>query len=192
MCSDQTIIVGHSVHNDLKALHFNHSCVIDTAYLYTVENEPGAAPSVRDVSEQILGIKLPDTHDSIQDARTSLYAAAQVLLYGPQRPIKRANKIPSGAQLLVHRIPDFCTDDHIHQMIVAYTQIIPVKVHPISRNPEKGSNDPNGKTSILFASQQHADLAFESIVGPNRPDKQNRSQKRIYLKGGGYVCIRQN
>jgi RNA exonuclease 1 len=24
MVSDQTIIVGHSVYNDLKALHFNH------------------------------------------------------------------------------------------------------------------------------------------------------------------------
>lgn len=25
LINDQTIIVGHSVHNDLKALHFNHS-----------------------------------------------------------------------------------------------------------------------------------------------------------------------
>lgn len=47
LCSERTIIVGHSIHKDLKALRFNHSKVIDTAYLYTIENEPGAAPSLR-------------------------------------------------------------------------------------------------------------------------------------------------
>lgn len=54
-CSEDTIIVGHSVHNDLKALRFNHMNVIDTAYLYALENEPNAAASVRDISEQVLG-----------------------------------------------------------------------------------------------------------------------------------------
>ena len=27
ICSENTIIIGHSVHNDLKALHFRHRCV---------------------------------------------------------------------------------------------------------------------------------------------------------------------
>ena len=71
-CSDRTIIIGHAVHHDLKALRVQHANVVDTAYLYTVDKEPGHHASVRDISEQVLGVKLPQVHDSVQDARASL------------------------------------------------------------------------------------------------------------------------
>lgn len=181
----------------------NRRNVIDTSYLYTLENEPNAAASVRDISEQVLGVKLSEIHDSVQDARSALYVAAVILLYGPHKPLQRtsgnlsssgklaaANSFP---QLLVHRIPDFCTDEHILEMMIQYTKIVPAKVHPIVRSAASSSGadaGASGKAIVQFASQMHADLAFDSIVGPNRPDKQNRSQKRIYLKGGGYICVR--
>ena len=44
--------------------------------------------------------------------------------------------------------------------------------------------------SAEFSSEAHAALAFESLAGPNRPDKSGRPQKRVYLKGGGYICVR--
>lgn len=211
ICSDQTIIIGHSIHKDLKSLKFNHKNVIDTAYLYTVDNEPGAAPSLRDISEQILGIKLPETHNSIQDAQAALYAAATLLAYGPQPSISRkssSSSLTKEFSLLIHRVPDYCNEEQLHHMIIDYTYIVPIKVNTIIRgdsgsssgsngNDNKNNNDyqkkgdiPSGKTMITFSTQQHRDLAFESIVGPNRPDKQNRPQKRIYFKGGGYICIR--
>ena len=204
------MFVGHSLHKDLRALKFNHTNVVDTAYLFTLENEPGAAPSLRDVSEQILGTKLSDTHDSVEDARASLYAAAVLLVRGPQLPLVRRVGNPStsgnnnnngnssatapvGSSLLVHRIPDYCTEQHVQEMIVAYTQVMPAKINPITRGaPSNGEANtvPSGKTTIYFASATHCDLAFESIPGPNRPDKQNRDQKRVYFKGGGYICVR--
>ena len=211
ICSDQTIIIGHSIHKDLKSLKFNHKNVIDTAYLYTVDNEPGAAPSLRDISEQILGIKLPETHNSIQDAQAALYAAATLLADGPQPSISRkssSSSLTKEFSLLIHRVPDYCNEEQLHHMIIDYTYIVPIKVNTIIRgdsgsssgsngNDNKNNNDyqkkgdiPSGKTMITFSTQQHRDLAFESIVGPNRPDKQNRPQKRIYFKGGGYICIR--
>jgi hypothetical protein len=200
---------------------------VDTAYLFTLENEPGAAPSLRDVAEQVLGTKLSDTHDSVEDARASLYAAAVLLLRGPQAPLVRRVGNPSthalaaangghanasavaaaaaitgaaaaGASvpcsLLVHRIPDYCSEQHIQEMMVAYTQVMPAKIGPILRGaPSTGSDGnavPSGRCTVFFASQIHCDLAFESISGPNRPDKQGRDQKRVYLKGGGYICVR--
>ena len=205
ICSDQTIIIGHSIHKDLKSLKFNHKNVIDTAYLYTVDNEPGAAPSLRDISEQILGIKLPETHNSIQDAQAALYAAATLLAYGPQPSISRKSSslsLTKECSLLIHRIPDYCNEEQLHHMIIDYTYIVPIKVNTIIRSDsgsdnvknnsdyQKKGDIPSGKTIITFSTQQHRDLAFESIVGPNRPDKQNRPQKRIYFKGGGYICIR--
>jgi hypothetical protein len=179
--------------------------VVDTAYLFSLENEPGAAPSLRDVSEQILGTKLSDTHDSVEDARASLYAAAVLLISGPQPALVRRVGNPSSAangaasadkqaafSLLVHRIPDYCTEQHVQEMIVAYTQVMPAKISPITRGaPSTGADSvPSGKTTIFFSSQIHCDLAFESIPGPNRPDKQQRDQKRVYFKGGGYICVR--
>eukprot|EP01038_Epipyxis_sp_PR26KG_P009314 gene9314-12550_t len=210
ICSDRTIIIGHSIHGDLKALHFAHHNVIDTAYLYTVMNEGSAAPALRDITDQILQRKLPDTHDSVEDARAALYSAALVLLKGPQRPVIRSNgngirtdriqgmnaaafaDIP---HLFVHRIPDFCNESIIEDMIISYTKIKPVKVNPINRGETKSSNqptEPKGKTVVEFPSEDHVKLAFKTIEGPERPDKQNKPQKRIYLKSGGYICVRLN
>jgi RNA exonuclease 1 len=53
ICSDRTIIVGHAVHHDLKALKLNHGSVIDSAYFFGIENEPGHHASVRDISEKV-------------------------------------------------------------------------------------------------------------------------------------------
>jgi hypothetical protein len=176
--------------------------VIDTAYLYTLENEGGAAPSLRDVAEQMIGVQLPETHDSVYDARASLYAAALLLVEGPQRPVvRRTGAVSSAAgggasaasalpSLLIHRIPDYCSEQHVHEMILGYTQVMPVKVNPITRAPPGADAVPAGKTTVYFSSQLHRDLAFDSIAGPDRPDKQNRSQKRVYFKGGGYICVR--
>ena len=82
LCSDHTIIVGHSVHNDLKALKFLHHTCIDTSYLYAVENEPWSLPSMRDVSQHVLGSKLSEVHDSVQDARAAHQAAMYLLIQG--------------------------------------------------------------------------------------------------------------
>jgi hypothetical protein len=105
-----------------------------------------------------------------------------------------------GAQLLVHRIPESCSEQHIYQMILNYTSIVPLQVDRILRVTDSSDGDAWGRANVVFSSTQHADLAFDNIVGPNRPDKQGRSQKRIYLKAQGkgnkpgaavpYVCIR--
>lgn len=197
LCCDRTILVGHGVSNDLRALRFNHGVVVDTAYLYTLEGEPLACPSLRDVSERFLGTKLGEMHDSVRDAQASLYAAHFTLKNGVQLPFPR-----SGLQLnslLVHRVPDHCSDQDIFNMVLMQAHVAPMTVSPVTKGgPELdspagkngASSGGTGRTTIVFKTKQHADLAFETIPGPNRPDKSNRPQKRVYLKGGGYICIR--
>lgn len=147
-------------------------------------------PSLRMVAEQVLGFQLVDSHDSVKDACTSLYAAAYVAQNGPVSVARKAAAgSGEGAALLIHRLPDFCKEDHLLRVLIAYTNIVPTKVSPIIKGEEK-SSEPIGKSTVYFSTQQHADLAFESIAGPVRPDKQNRPQKRIYLKGGGYIYVR--
>ena len=196
LCSDHTIIVGHSVHNDLKALRTVHHNCIDTSYLFAVENEPGASPSMRDVSEHILGHKLPDLHDSVLDARASNQAAMYLLVQGcPETPpaCPRTGATSSSnlaMQLLAHRLPASCTSASLLTMIMKYTRVVPENVGAVTGISE-GDDQSKGKAVITFTSKAHADLVFDNIPGPNRPDKSNKAQKRIYLKGeGGYINLR--
>jgi hypothetical protein len=163
------------------------SMAVDTSYLYSLVNESGA-PSIRDISEQIFKLKLPDTHDSVLDAQAALKAAAYLAKNGPSPPINRSSADRELDSLLCHKIPTYLTEEQIRQMLIESTHIVPVDVSPIIR----GSGADAGKATIKFLSAKHADLAFEAISGPVRPEKSNREQKRVYLKGGGYICIRKN
>ena len=175
--------------------------------MYTVESitDPGVIttwlPSLRELADQVLGNKLQDIHDSVQDAKTSGLAAAHILIHGPQRSIirntaNRTQAVGVETTLLVHRIPDSFTEHTIEQLFVLQAHVAPTVVASITGrlpNSDLTSSEPGrGKCTITFASKGHADLAFESLNGPNRPDKGNMPQKRIYLKGGGYFCVRKN
>ena len=191
----ETILVGHGLSNDLKALRLNHVRIVDTAYLFSIADEPGAYPSLRDISEQRIGVKLPAIHDSIFDSQAALHAATYAALHRDIAPIVRSSAIAkSECSLLVHRIPDFCTVEIIHEMFKSQTSVVPVNISVLaidtSSSSSKAGEGPTGKVVATFASQRHADLAFESIVGDTKPDKSGRPQKRVYLKNGGYICIR--
>jgi DNA polymerase III epsilon subunit-like protein len=205
LCTDQTIIIGHSVHKDLKALRFSHSNVIDTAYLYKLVNEPPtSSPSVRDVSEQILGVKLSNTHNSLQDARASLFAAAQLLIPNPRTEVVRGirpNSVLSKVELFVHRIPSHCEAKTLHDTIVSITKITPKNIGPITRiskanasnaseaGPAVQSKQVYGKAVVEFTSKKQLDLAFEKFTGVERLDNQNRQTKKVsYLGGFFFVC----
>ena len=177
--------------------------VVDTAYLYSleVEGRDHQSPSLREIAEFVLNAPLPNIHDSVEDARYALLAATHVLKFGPQPPLRRQNNTQNQSSantgststnmvtttLLVHRVPDNVTEEIIQQLFISQSYIVPSKVNPIQRG--SGSGD-TGKAVVIFVSKEHADLAFETLPGQNRPDKQNKPQKRIYMKSGGYLCVR--
>jgi hypothetical protein len=151
----------------------------------------------------VLGIKLPRLHDSVQDARAALQAAAYICKNGTAPAIVREAS-SSEPSLLLHRIPDYCTVDSVRQMLMSSTYVVPVNVYSINRNATPGATASAdiqspaatgaavGKMNAVFSTQQHADLAFDSIPGPIRPDASKRPQKRVYLQGGGYIYVRKN
>lgn len=147
------------------------------------------SPSLREVTETLFGTKLADHHDSVEDARAALHIAVNFMKNGPSAPIVRAGGMPTSYSLLVHRIPDNFTEDQLHQYFVQQVNVVPLRVNPITGS---APNQSCGKSFVLFASKAHADFAFDTIPGPNRPDKQNKPQKRCYLKNGGYFCVRKN
>lgn len=204
--SENTIVIGHGLINDFKALHFQHKFVIDTSYLYNLEIDGIATtkfPSLREIADIILKRPLPLVHDSVEDAKAAVFACFHLFQPNAITTIQRYSNNsntnthttnghvnpPMGANtLLAHRIPDSCSEQDIYQLFLAHTYIAPLKIFPILG---RGGGD-KGKATIVFSTKEHAILSFDSIAGPNRPDKQNKPQKRVYLKTGGYICIRKN
>ena len=139
------------------------------------------------------------THTHSPDAYHVLgsQSAAYICKHGSAPAIVRKG-VAATPSLLIHRIPEFCTVEMLRQMIINNTQVVPAEILPITRGADAASPPvstgsaavPIGKTTVTFSTQQHADLAFDTIPGPNKPDKSNRAQKRVYLRGGGYICIR--
>jgi RNA exonuclease 1 len=188
------------------------SLYIDTSYLFEVENEPGKAPSLRDIAQHVCNVSLAGnrTHDSVQDAKIAVQSVTQLSLQLEklqQTPAVLAKALecipiprmiaglsqPAVQCLLVHRIPSAYTVDDIKSMFSTCAFVVPLEVQPISYGADEGPAPVGGnigKTTVAFSSEAHANLAFESLTGPNRPDKNNKAQKRVYLKNGGHICVR--
>ncbi|KAL1405196.1 RNA exonuclease 3 [Vanrija albida] len=72
-----TVIVGHGLENDLRALRLLHSKVIDTAILFPHDKGPPYRRALRDLVKEKLGFFIQDRtnesgHSSLEDAKAAL------------------------------------------------------------------------------------------------------------------------
>lgn len=81
LLTPQTILIGHSLDSDLKALKFTHPYIIDTALIYPHPRGPPLKQGLKYLAQKFLnktiqaghGTTGPGAgHDSIEDARTCL------------------------------------------------------------------------------------------------------------------------
>ena len=212
LCSEETVVTGHAVFNDLISLRMEHQVNADSAYLFEVKDFPQATASLKDVVTACLDKEMPDTHDSVNDARMALLSLEvwnekdgkvdpvirtkkkrfpgrsnsnkqQRFVNGHQRTGDSVNENASN-QLFVHRIPKFCKDTHLMKLFLKHTNINPISVDDIEMNGK------TGKTLVEFSSLQHANLAFQELQGTAETDKSGRLQKKVYLKNGEYMRVR--
>ncbi|XP_010912605.2 small RNA degrading nuclease 5 isoform X2 [Elaeis guineensis] len=81
----ETILVGHSLENDLLALKTCHDLVIDTAVLY--KHPRGYKTALRVLSRKFLSRQIQvsgNGHDSIEDARAAMELALLKIRHGPE------------------------------------------------------------------------------------------------------------
>lgn len=74
----ETILIGHSLENDLLALKVSHDLVIDTAVLYKHPRGGSYKTALRVLSRKFLSREIQDSccgHDSIEDARATMELA---------------------------------------------------------------------------------------------------------------------
>uniref|UniRef100_A0ACD5Y5T4 Uncharacterized protein n=1 Tax=Avena sativa TaxID=4498 RepID=A0ACD5Y5T4_AVESA len=82
----ETILVGHSLENDLMALQISHDLIIDTAVLYKYNRGPRCKIALRVLANKYLSREIQNTgsgHDSAEDARAALDLALLKIKYGP-------------------------------------------------------------------------------------------------------------
>ncbi|KAL8167604.1 hypothetical protein V2J09_009103 [Rumex salicifolius] len=82
----ETILVGHSLENDLLALKINHGLVIDTAVLYQHPWGRSYKSALRVLARKFLSKEIQGSvngHDSIEDARTAMELALLKIRNGP-------------------------------------------------------------------------------------------------------------
>ncbi|CAL5098003.1 unnamed protein product [Urochloa decumbens] len=82
----ETILVGHSLENDLTALRISHGLIIDTAVLYKYNRGARCKIALRVLTKKFLGREIQNTgsgHDSVEDAKAALDLAILKIKYGP-------------------------------------------------------------------------------------------------------------
>jgi RNA exonuclease 1 len=80
-----TILIGHSLENDLHALQIIHTRVVDTAILYPNIRGERYKYSLKYLSQKLLGTRIQSRgHDSIQDAMAAMRLAKLKFDRGPQ------------------------------------------------------------------------------------------------------------
>ena len=187
LCSQETVIVGHAVHNDLIALNMEHDVVADSSYLFRAKDLPTATPSLKDTVKTMLKKEMPDTHDSVNDARKALECVLHwVQNDGNVELVERSPKQrqSNAHQLFIHRIPKICKEEHLSSMFLKHSFIQPVDIDEIQFS---GSS---GKSYANFKSPRHANLAFDTLDSNAEEDKSGRLQKKVYLRNGNYIRVR--
>jgi len=95
--SKSTIIIGHSLENDLKALRIVHNNCVDTAVLFP---HPGGLPyrrSLKDLARQKLGLLIQtgdgcSGHSSLEDAKATLDLVRLYCLEARKRQTKMGSQ----------------------------------------------------------------------------------------------------
>lgn len=191
LCSEETVIVGHAVQNDLAAMNMEHEVVADSSFLFHAKDSTTATVSLKDAVKSVMGLDMPETHDSVNDARKAL----ECVLHWREKDgqVELVERTPknhpfqhqrTAHQLFVHRIPKVCKAEHLSKMFQKNTSIEPTAVDEVVFAGE------TGKAHVSFKSARHANLAFDSLDGNADEDKSGRLQKKVYLRNGDYVRVR--
>ena len=106
-----TILVGHSLENDLKAMKICHFNILDTSILYPHNAGPPAKNSLRGLAQQHLHRAIQvGNHDSAEDAIAAMELAKLKILRGPDFGVHQNNEDSIIERLRVKSIPAVMLD----------------------------------------------------------------------------------
>ncbi|KAL8124958.1 small RNA degrading nuclease 1-like isoform X2 [Apium graveolens] len=176
-----TILVGHSLNNDLRALKLDHARVIDTALVFKYANgSHSRRPSLTDLCKSVLGFELRETgapHNCLDDA----CAAMKLVLAKIESGVENHTLLPEKdvpekemTKLLVHRITTSLPEEELHN-IIAGDFTIEVKT-------AKKAGGGFYSAFVIFRNQQLANEAYKNLDGKEEQDSSGRPRKLVSYK----------
>ncbi|XP_058080175.1 small RNA degrading nuclease 1-like isoform X3 [Magnolia sinica] len=178
LLSHGTILVGHSLHNDLQALKLNHARVIDTSFIFKYLDETThSTPSLNNLCKSVLGYEVR-RDDAPHNCRDDAVAAMKLVLakieHGFDDPIAVERKhVPETdfRKLFLHRIPIGVPSQELMKI---FPPNFTVEVQPNCRVRGRRYS-----TFAIFKDSEAACEAFEKIEGKVEKDVHGRPQKLI-------------
>ncbi|OVA15895.1 Exonuclease [Macleaya cordata] len=177
LLSHGTILVGHSLNNDLQALKVDHARVIDTAFIFKYpDGHTRKTPSLNHLCKTVLGYEVREKgapHNCLTDAHAAMKLVLAKLEHGFDDVIPLDSKEVSNnerAKLLLHRIPVRVSREELLKIFPDST----VKLEPDVRVRGKQYS-----AAAIFNDPQEAHDAFESIKGEEGKDSSGLPHKLI-------------
>ncbi|XP_057843272.1 small RNA degrading nuclease 1 isoform X2 [Cryptomeria japonica] len=180
----ETILVGHSLFNDLQALRVDHARVIDTAFIFRYLNKPTCySPSLSKLCKVVLGCDLREegkSHVCLDDAIAAMRLTLAKLELGVNDPIDMGESEVSEAdlsKLYIHNIPGCISMEDLMNL---FPKEYSVEIQEFSRIKNKSST-----TFAIFKSSEDANGAFEILNGILEKDSYGHPQKRVWFHKRG-------
>ncbi|MCL7041171.1 hypothetical protein MKW94_018330 [Papaver nudicaule] len=179
-----TILIGHSLHFDLKALKLDHARVIDTSLIFKRSDDK--RPSLSQACKAVLKHDVREEgaeHNCLDDAVAAMKLVLAKLKTGFDEVIK-GDDIDLSKQLLLHRVPDCVSKEELRAVFLEDSSVV---LKP--RYKKKGKHFYS--TNAIFKDQKEADDTFRSIEGEEADDINGLPQKHftIQLKNGESVSL---
>uniref|UniRef100_A0A9I9CS93 Exonuclease domain-containing protein n=1 Tax=Cucumis melo TaxID=3656 RepID=A0A9I9CS93_CUCME len=161
----RTILVGHSLNNDLQALKLDHSRVIDTSFIFKYSNGSiYRRPSLSKLCKSVLGYDLRKEgapHNCLDDAQAAMKLVLAKLGSKADDTIAIADEDTPQVgmeKLLLHRIPINVPSEALARAIHGDFTI---ELKP----PKKGQGGDIYSALAIFKNPKEAQQAFEEIEG---------------------------
>lgn len=178
-----TVLVGHTLHKDLAALHMDAPLVVDVGLLYGLEGLPTRKPGLAFLVESVLGqVSFREggqaVHSSVQDAIATL----QLFFHRLRLPKEDVDIVwlppPLGPEasedsrrtLLAHRLPD--RPDVFAALVSLFTKTSSGSagsgLEAVEMGKSKSGMSTTGAASvrsakIVFSTPAHAERAFAAL-----------------------------
>lgn len=208
LCKPGTVLVGHSLAHDLRALKIDHQPVIDSAMLFRYANLPRSTPSLAMLCETLLDRKMRQgsggVHDSVEDAKAALdlalwEARQPTPTYEIEAPTIRADS-KDMCKLFVHRIPRGMSREVIESLFDPVDRALVTSIEgkflddaDAAASSQRSGAKPTS-CHVIFPSVQAANDAFKRLDGVSGTDAIGRPQKacKAVNKAGrvAAVCVR--
>ncbi|KAI4314997.1 hypothetical protein L6164_027851 [Bauhinia variegata] len=178
LLSNGTILVGHSLHNDLHALKLDYVRVIDTSYIFQCSDGPiHKRPSLNNLCKAVLGYEVRKKcapHNCLDDAHAAMKLVLAMIEQGVDKltPLVQEHILECEmTKLLIHNIPTSVKSDELHKVVPGdFTMEV---------KPSKKVHGDKYSAIAIFSNQREADDAYESVEGSEEKDSSGRRQKLV-------------